>query len=163
MTSLDKRLMELHETKAGMWKIKEELFTLLVSDLDPHLSALPDAARQMQIRAEMRETLGTGQDLIGVFPVGGPWGRHTALDIRFRPSLGALRFCQLVKRELRAVLLPVSGKACWVPLSQAEMGKKRKRQQDAGLTSTKGRGREDGNGKGESSRRRRSPRRDARR
>ncbi|CAE7583649.1 unnamed protein product [Symbiodinium natans] len=152
MAALDKRLMELHETKAGLWKIKEELFTLLLVDLDPHLSSLPDAARQMQIRAEIRDTLGAGGDIVGVFPVGGTWGHHTALDIH-----------QLVKRDLRALLLPVTGKACWVPLSQAEMTKKRKRQQDAGLTTAKGRGRGDRSGPGEPSRGCHSPRRDSRR
>ena len=37
-------------------------------DLDPVISAMADTGRQVQIRAELRETLGAGEEIIGVFP-----------------------------------------------------------------------------------------------
>ena len=148
MTAVNDRMMALVNRKEGLWQVKAELYDLLMQDLDPILAAMTDTAKQVQIRAELRETLGNGDEVVGVFPVGGPWGKHTGLDIRFKPSLQALRFSQLVKRGLHPFLKEHPSLSIWVPLSRAEMSKKRKRQEESGLGSVKGRGRGPGRGGG---------------
>ena len=98
---------------------------------------------QTQIRSELRGILTSEEELIGVFPVGGDWGQNTAVDIRFRPSLIAMRLSDLVRSTLRPFLSNLNGPVkCWVPLSQGEMSRRRKRK---GLGSTKG---DKGHGKG---------------
>ena len=61
---------------------------------------------------------------MGIFNVGA-WGHHTAVDLRFRPSMTALRVSQLVRRHLRALThFDGSPVKVWVPLSQGEMSRK---------------------------------------
>ena len=75
--------------------------------------------------------------------MGGDWGQNTAVDIRFRASLIAMRLSDLVRSTLRPVLTQLNGPVkCWVPLSQGEMARRRKRK---GLGTTKG---DKGHGKG---------------
>eukprot|EP00439_Symbiodinium_sp_Y106_P009589 s3364_g1.t1 len=90
-------MCELYKNKGGMWNVKKELFDLVFNDLDHALGSMEDIARQTQIRSELRGILTSEEELIGVFPVGGDWGQNTAVDIRFRPSLIAMRLSDLVR------------------------------------------------------------------
>ena len=143
LTTLNQRMCDLYKNKGGMWHVKKELFDLVFNDLDHALGSMEDIARQTQIRSELRGILTSQKELIGVFPVGGDWGQNTAVDIRFRPSLIAMRLSDLVRSTLRPFLTQLNGPVkCWVPLSQGEMSRRRKRK---GLGSTKG---DKGHGKG---------------
>ena len=122
LTALEKRMCDLFKSKSGMWQVKAELYELVLHDLDAPLGCMEDIARQTQIRSELRGLLTSAEEIIGVFPSGGEWGKHTAIDIRFRPSLIALRFSDLVRSTLRPFLKQLNGPImCWVPLSQGEM------------------------------------------
>ena len=146
-------MCDLCKSKSGMWQVKEELYELVLHDLDAPLRRMEDIARQTQIRSELRGILTSVEEIIGVFPSGGEWGKRTAIDIRFRASLIALRFSDLGRSTLRPFLKQLNGPIkCWVPLSQGEMTKRRKRR---GLDSTKGAGKQKSGGGGCSSRGRR--------
>ena len=57
-----------------------------------------------------------GVDVVGILPVGGAWGQHTAVDLRFRPSMTALRLSRLVTHRLRPLTQGVStgvGRQSW--------------------------------------------------
>ena len=69
MKALDERMQALVKTKTGLWQVKDELFNLVMVDLDPLLSHVPDPNHQMQLRAELREVLSAREDIVGVFPV----------------------------------------------------------------------------------------------
>ncbi|CAE6973016.1 unnamed protein product [Symbiodinium sp. CCMP2592] len=108
--------------EGGMWHVKKELFELVLQDLDAALSSMQDIALQTQVRSEIRGILTAEEEIIGVFPTGGDWGANTGVDIRFRASLVALRFSDLVRSTLRPFLTQLNGPLrCWVPLSQGEM------------------------------------------
>ena len=99
---------------------------------------MKDIARQTQIRSELRGILTSEEELIGVFAAGGDWGQNTAVDIRFRASLIAMRFSDLVRSTLRPFLTQLNGPVkCWVPLSQGEMTRRRK-SKGLGTTTLKG-------------------------
>ena len=51
-----------------------------------------------------------------------------------------MRFSQLVQQGLQPLLKDHPTISVWVPLSQAEMNQKHKRQEEAGLATAKGRG-----------------------
>ena len=130
MKASDERMQALVKTKTGLWQVKDELFNLVIIDLDPLLSHVPDPNQQMQLRAELREVLSAREDIVGVFPVGGEWGRRTGLDLRYKPSLASFRLCQAVRNVLGPLLRRLDGATVkvWVPLSAGEMAKKRKRE-----------------------------------
>ena len=69
LKSLETRMLVLVETKEGLWKAKDELYTLMVQDLDPLLAHITDAACQCQVRSELREILTCREDIIGIFPL----------------------------------------------------------------------------------------------
>ena len=143
LTALNNRMCDLYKSKGGMWHVKKELFELVFQDLDHALGCMEDIARQTQIRSELRGILTSEEELVGVFPAGGDWGQNTAVDIRFRASLIAMRFSDLVRSTLRPFLTQLNGPVkCWVPLSPGEMARRRKRK---GLGTTKG---DKGKGKG---------------
>ena len=71
---------------------------------------------------------------MGVFPVGGAWGGTTVVDVRTRPGLQALRLNFLVRTVIAPALkkLPQPEFGMWVPVSAAEMKKRKRRQSDTG-------------------------------
>ena len=139
MASWESRIQDLLAKKEPLWKLKAELYDLAITDLDPVLATMQDMGNQVRCRAELRECLSAVEDIVGIFNVGGGWGHHTAVDLRFRPSMTALRMSQLVRHHLRALThFDGSPIKVWVPLSQGEMSRKRKRQ---GGEEAKGRGR----------------------
>ena len=138
LTALEKRMCDLFKSKSGMWQVKQELYELVLHDLDAPFGRMEDIARQTQIRSELRGILTSVVEIIGVFPSGGEWGKHTAIDIRSRASLIAVSFSDLVRSTPRPFLKQLNGPIkCWRPLSEGEMTKRRKRR---GLDSTKGAG-----------------------
>ncbi|CAE7242474.1 unnamed protein product [Symbiodinium sp. CCMP2592] len=109
LTALNNRMCELYRSKGGMWHVKKELYELVLQDLDTALSCMEDIALQTQVRSEIRGILSAEEEVIGVFPTGGDWGANTGVDIRFRASLVALRFSDLVRSTLRPFLNQLYG------------------------------------------------------
>ncbi|CAE6941516.1 unnamed protein product [Symbiodinium natans] len=101
LKALDERMQALVKAKTGLWQVKDELYTLVMSDLDPLLAHIPNPSVQMQVRAELREVLSAREEIVRVFPVGGECGRHTALDLRYKPSR-PFAYAKLLEQRPRA-------------------------------------------------------------
>ena len=148
MSAWENRAQELLANKEPLWKLKADLSTLALEDLDPILSTMTDMGAQVQCR----------DDIVGLFNTGGPWGRHTAVDLRYKPCMSAMRMSQLVRHHLRALTNDNCPIKIWQPLSQGEMTRKRKRTDGAkGKAAGKGRdGAARGRGRDDRRERRRS-------
>ena len=112
-----------------LWHLKENLGSLLWEDIRLALgdSVTADGINTMQ--AELFQTCNQPGEIVGVFPVGAPLAETQLFDIRFRPCLNAFRARTLFKQHISPALKAAGGQVqAWIPLSQAESQKKRKRQ-----------------------------------
>ena len=111
------RAQDLLAKKGPLWKLMAELYDLAITDLDPVLSTMQDMGNQVRCRAELRECLSAVEDIVGIFNVGGSWGRHTAVDLRFfdGPSHVAARSPPFESPYTHLDGSPVK---VWAPLSQ---------------------------------------------
>lgn len=114
-------------SKPEYWRLKQEIGELLLQDLDTWLPEL-FGAESHKIRAELVESL-KEEDLLGIFPMGKKFPDENAIDVRFQPSLGALRCHNLLKKHLIPKLK--TREDCplrvWVPMTQADMAKRNRR------------------------------------
>ena len=111
-----------------LWRLKAKLFDLLWQKLEPVMSQVQEGEQLAGAKSELAERL-QEDGLVGVFPVGGAWGGTSVVDVRTRPGLQALRLnflvcAQSLHRHSKKLPQPEFG--MWVPVSAAEM-KKRKR------------------------------------
>ena len=89
---LSARGLELAQGSKEFWKLKSEVVDLLLDTLDPLLpTLLPDSAKRLSVRNELREVLSLPEYIYGVFPIGGKWGSEKSLDVRMKAGLAALR------------------------------------------------------------------------
>ena len=127
--TLEKRCLEFFNGDRKFWVLKDKLLTLVLKDLEGPLQAVfPDTSKLASVLGELKEVLGTPPALQGVFPVGGKWGEHVALDVKWKPGLIGLRATDLVKMVIGPQLREASTETkVWVPLSSGEMARRRKR------------------------------------
>ena len=79
------------------------------------------------------------------YAIAGKWTETRIFDVRLKCGLQALRLNHLIKTSVapklkEATTSDASGPQIWVPLSQGEMKRKRRRVEGAGLSSAKGGG-----------------------
>ena len=127
--TLEKRCLEFFNGDRKFWVLKDKLLTLVLKDLEGPLQAVfPDTSKLASVLGELKEVLGTPPALQGVFPVGGKWGEHVALDVKWKPGLIGLRATDLVKMVIGPQLREASTETkVWVSLSSGEMARRRKR------------------------------------
>ena len=132
---LTARMLALHEaTPKEYWRAKAEALSMIWAEIEAPVkeslkAKLGDAgdARLTVLHDELSECL-KESEIVGFFPVAGTWGKQVAIDQRLRPSLQCLRLCSLVRHDLGPILKDCKSESqMWVPASQAEMARKRKR------------------------------------
>ena len=129
--ALSARGVALDTGSREFWRLKHEVLDLLLTDLGPLLPKHFRPDLEKQILCELKETVGKPDLLLGIFPVGSKWGQEKSVDIRFKPSLAALRVHNLLKTTVLPALKSMTSDdnafGLWVPLSQPEMTRKQKR------------------------------------
>lgn len=132
-SKLEDRAVELSKSTREYWRLKAELLDLLLFSLQPLLGLMFADGSMQKIRKELSECFGQADALLGVFPVGGKFGEHKALDIRFKPGLTGWRTNSLVKYVLTPELKKrdAGGVEMWVLLSQPEMARRYKRRAES--------------------------------
>jgi hypothetical protein len=147
-SNLTTRMLALHNSSKEYWKAKaeavgliwEEMETALTTAVKDKLGGEDGATRLKVLHDELSECL-KESEIVGFFPVGGQWGKQVSIDLRLRPSLQALRLCSLVRHDLNPLLKEIKApQQIWVPASQAEMSRKRKRRSSEGAKGGKGGG-----------------------
>ena len=82
--------------------------------------------------AEFLQVFSVESGVQGIFGVWAPVGEAPTVDIKFRPSLSAMRAHALIKQHVGPALKRADASVqMWVPLSNAENQRKRKRQSSA--------------------------------
>ena len=127
LVTLKQKAIDLHGGSKEFWRLKMGLAEALWADLGPALQG-SDATRVDTMKNELFQCLVSEADIQGVFPVGGDFASCSALDVKCKPSLAALRLHTLARNHLSPLLRQLGGAVrCWVPASAADMKRKRKR------------------------------------
>ena len=127
--TLTERVKEVLRGGRELWNLKVDLARVLWTDVSPVLKKVVSEQQLETMGAEFAQAFGSEGDLQGVFGVGSNIDNAKTFDVRFKPSLSALRAHALIKRHVGPALKGASeGVSMWIPLSSGGSRRKRKRQ-----------------------------------
>ena len=104
LTTLSEKAKEIMQTNRELWRLKEGIAKCIWADLEGELRKAADSPLYDTMSAEFHQTFGFESDVQGIFGVGAPVGEARTLDIKFRPSLSALRAHALIKQHVGPAL-----------------------------------------------------------
>ena len=127
--TLSERVKEVLRGGRELWNFKAHLARILWTDVSPVLKKVVTEQQLEIMGAEFAQAFGSKGDLQGVFGVGSNIDNAKIYDVRFKPSLSALRAHALVRKHVGPALKSANeGVSMWMPLSSGEARRKRKRQ-----------------------------------
>ena len=131
LQALSEKAKDLMKGARELWRLKQELGKVVWVDLEPALKqAIDDPTRLETIAAEFFQAFSQESHIQGIFGVGASVEEARTLDLKFRPSLAALRAHALIKHHVGPALKKTNSPVqLWVPLSSGESKRKRKRQE----------------------------------